>query len=330
MGDVAMTVPVLRAFAKQYPQVKITVVSRPFFRPLFDKIPGLVFFPFDDKQRHKGFVGLWRLYRDLKQMHVSAYADLHNVLRSKIVRTWFRISGTPVAFFDKNRPGKKALTQLKDKTIRPLPTVFEKYAEVFEKLGFPISLSQGVTSEKPIPDETVQALLGDPNRKRVGIAPFAQYKSKVYPVDLMRQVLEGLSKQRNHTLFLFGSKQEIEVLQSLTTDLPQVVIVAGKISFAQELQLIAHLDLMLSMDSGNAHLAAISGVPTVTLWGATHPYTGFSPFNQPLSNCLTADRKQYPFLPTSIYGNKEVDGYEDAMRTISPQQVIEKIESLLS
>jgi len=34
-------------------------------------------------------------------------------------------------------------------------------------------------------------------------------------------------------------------------------------------------------------------------------------------------------LPTSVYGNKIIAGYEDAMRSISPETVVDKIESLL-
>jgi ADP-heptose:LPS heptosyltransferase len=82
---------------------------------------------------------------------------------------------------------------------------------------------------------------------------------------------------------------------------------------------------MLSMDSGNAHIAAMLGVKTITLWGSTHPFLGFSPFYQPLENALVSDRNLYPKLPTSVYGNKKVEGYQDAMRTISPEKVIEKI-----
>ena len=83
------------------------------------------------------------------------------------------------------------------------------------------------------------------------------------------------------------------------------------------------------MDSGNAHLAAMFGVKTITLWGATHPFAGFSPFNQPFENCLVSDREQFPLLPTSVYGNKKVPGYEDAMRTISPELILEKITTVL-
>jgi len=95
------------------------------------------------------------------------------------------------------------------------------------------------------------------------------------------------------------------------------------------LNLIQNLDLMLSMDSGNAHMAAMFGIPTVTLWGATHPFAGFAPFHQSEDHQLLADRNQFPLLPTSVYGNKNVAGYEDAMRTITPGNVVEKINSVL-
>ena len=87
---------------------------------------------------------------------------------------------------------------------------------------------------------------------------------------------------------------------------------------------------MLSMDSGNAHIAAMLGVRVITLWGATHPYAGFKPFNQPLENCITSNRAQYPLLPTSVYGNKKVEGYDDVMRSILPETVVDKIKKELN
>ena len=79
------------------------------------------------------------------------------------------------------------------------------------------------------------------------------------------------------------------------------------------------------MDSGNAHIAAMLGVKVVTLWGATHPFAGFSPFNQPEQNALVSDRILFPKLPTSVYGNKKVEGYEDAMRTITVDAVVKSV-----
>ncbi len=330
MGDVAMTVPVLRALVNQHPQLKITVISRPFFKPFFGGIPNLTFFAFDEKERHKGFLGLLRLFKDLKGLQIDAFADLHNVLRSKIVRNLFALSGKKVAAVDKGRQGKKELTRAENKVFQQLPTMFERHVKVFEKLGFTVDLSQPEFPEKAVLSPDILRIIGQKNHKLIGIAPFAQYTSKVYPLDLMQQVINQLALDTTQTILLFGGgAQEIQQLNALAAQHKNVVVVAGKIKFHQELQLISNLDVMLSMDSGNAHIAAMLGVKVITLWGATHPYAGFLPFNQPFENALTADRKQFPMLPTSVYGNKNVPGYEDAMRTITPETVVAKIQKAL-
>ncbi|MFZ0596268.1 MAG: glycosyltransferase family 9 protein [Flavobacterium sp.] len=330
MGDVAMTVPVLRTFVKQYPEVKITVISRPFFKPFFDGIPNLDFFAFDEKERHKGFSGLLKLFRDVKKLKIDAFADLHNVLRSKIVSLLFALSGKKRATVDKGREGKKELTRTENKVFRQLPTMFERHAKVFNELGFPVDLSNPSFPEKAKLSSDILEIIGNQNQKLIGIAPFAQYDSKVYPQDLMQEVIAKLADNKDNKILLFGGgKKEIEILDSLSKPFENVINIAGKIKFQQELQLISNLDLMLSMDSGNSHIAAMSGVKVITLWGATHPFAGFLPFNQSLENALVSDRNQYPKLPTSVYGNKIVEGYEDAMRSISPDEIVNSIQSQL-
>ncbi|MBC7748739.1 MAG: glycosyltransferase family 9 protein [Methylotenera sp.] len=326
MGDVAMTVPVLRAFVNQHPKVKITLISRPFFKPFFEGIPNLTFFVFDEKERHKGFLGLLRLYQDLKALEIDAFADLHNVLRSKIIRNLFALSGKKVASVDKGRAEKTTLTQAENKVFQQLPTMFERHVKVFEQLGFSVDLSHTVFPEKAVWSPDILSIIGTNHQKLIGIAPFAQYDSKVYPLDLMQQVIDKLASETTTTILLFGGgKKEIELLNSLAANKENVIVVAGKIKFQQELQLISNLDVMLSMDSGNAHIAAMLGVKVITLWGATHPYAGFSPFNQPSENALVSDRNQFPKLPTSVYGNKKVAGYEDVMRTITVDTILKAL-----
>lgn len=330
MGDVAMTVPVLRSFVKQYPTVKLTVISRPFFKPFFDGIPNLEFFTFDEKERHKGFLGLLRLFKDVKKLNIDAFADLHNVLRSKVVSLLFALSGKKRATVDKGREGKKELTRAENKVFKQLPTMFERHAEVFAELGFPLNLSNPEFPEKAVLSAEIVEIIGNENSKLIGIAPFAQYDSKVYPLDLMKEVIEKLARNSTHKILLFGGgKREIETLESISQPFENVINMAGKIKLQQELQLISNLDVMLSMDSGNAHIAAMLGVKVVSLFGATHPYAGFLPFNQNLENALVPDRNQYPKLPTSVYGNKMVEGYEDVMRSISAEKVVSKINELI-
>lgn len=331
MGDVAMTVPVLRAFRQQYPHVKITVVSNPFYKPFFDTIQNLNFFGVDLRHRHRGILGVIRLFNDLRKLKINAVADLHNVLRSKGIRTLFMLTGKHIEHTDKGRDEKKALVAPENKVFKQIKTMVERHADTFERLGYPIDLSKvNFPSQKKL-TPALNTFAGNEEAKIwIGIAPYAQYDGKIYPEDLMKEVISGIVIRGDITLFLFGSKAEKEKLEKLRQGFTNVKIVPGAVSFEEELILMSHLDLLVSMDSGNGHLGAMLGVKVVTLWGATHPFAGFMPFNQPMENALLADRDVYPMLPTSVYGNKMVPGYENAMRTISPQSVLDKINELLA
>ena len=332
MGDVAMTVPVVMALTQQYPEVKITVVSRDFYKPLFDNIPNVSFFAFDEKTRHIGKSGIFQLYKDIKKLSPDAFLDLHNVIRTKMLRILLRFSLIKIASIYKGRKAKKELVALSNKKFRQIETVFEKQQKALSTLGFYIDLGnvKPLTNIKLSLDITNKFQI-DKTARLIGIAPFAQYDSKIYPQDLMQIVINELSlNSRNQILLFGGGSAEIEKLNALKNNLDNVIVIAGEISFKQELEIIFNLDLMLSMDSGNAHIAAMYNVPTVTLWGATHPIAGFNPFRQPLINALVSDRAQYPLIPTSIYGNQVVAGYQDAMRTIAPETVVARINKILN
>lgn len=330
MGDVAMTVPVLRALVLQHPGVQLTVVSRPFFKPFFDGIPNVNFFAVDLQKRHKGFAGLLRLYSDLRKLNIDLVADLHNVLRSKVIRNLFALSGKKVAATNKGREAKKALTRLENKIFVSVKPMVERHCDTFSELGFSIDLSNPKFPQKSLLSKQIVAVTGVKSGKWIGIAPFAQYDSKVYPFDLIQQVVNDLASDPTLEIFLFGGgEKEIRLLNQLQNNHSNVVVLAGKLKLQQELEVISNLDVMLSMDSGNAHLAAMLGVKVITLWGATHPFAGFKPFHQPDDFCITADREKYPLLPTSVYGNKKVEGYGDVMRTILPETVVTKIQKEL-
>lgn len=331
MGDVAMIVPIVRAFSEQYPDVKITIVSRKLYLPFFKSIPNLSFFELEEKDNHNGFFGLLQMFADLKKLKIDAVADLHNVIRSKLIRILFALNGKSVAYTDKGRKEKELLTREKDKVFVNLKSMFEQHLETFKKLGFPIDLSKyHVPQKQSLSESALKVVNKKDTYNWIGIAPFAQYESKIYPLDLMQIVINDLAKLENTKIFLFGGgSKEIELLNDLKAKKENTIVIAGKLTLEQEMEVISNLDVMLSMDSGNAHIAAMLGIKTITLWGATHPYAGFSPFNQPLENALVSDSKQYPKLPTSVYGNKIVLGYEDVMRTILPEEVVEKVNQNL-
>ncbi len=330
MGDVAMAVPVLNALEKQHPNLKITVLSKPFLKPLFDGLKNVTFYAAEVDGKHKGFFGIYKLFKELKSLNIDAVADLHNVLRSKVLRTFFKLTLAKVAFVDKGRSEKRALTQTNNKVFKQLKSTHERYADVFRNLGFNLDLSSPEFQAKKELTPEILEITGVKNTKWIGIAPFATYKSKMYPLDLMEKVIDELSKQNFKIILFGGGKKEIELLENLAYKFENTINVAGKLKLNQELSLISNLEVMVSMDSGNAHFAAMLGINTITIWGITHPFAGFAPFSQPLENAILPDLKKYPNIPCSIYGNKVCDGYNDVMQSIPSKTIIEKVLETLS
>ena len=322
MGDVAMLVPVLRCLYAQNQNIQVTLVTRKRFSPIFKEFIELQIISPDFIGKHKGLKGLYRLYRELKQIKPHRIADIHQNLRSRILGLFFRLSFTRIKVIDKGRTERKRLIRPTKKTMKPLTPQHFRYVEVFSRLGFALDVDK---HEFPIklglPKSSLEIDLPS-DRKWIGIAPFAAHPGKIYPLDLMQKVVGYLQKQ--HTVFLFGhGSKEAAQIHVWAKAYPQVIPHALEMSFSDQLNLIANLDVMISMDSANGHLAANFGVPVITLWGMTHPFLGFSAFGQ--NNHLLVDRDKFPKVPTSPYGKLVPKGYNDAMRTITPEDVIEMV-----
>lgn len=301
MGDVAMTAPVLAEFRQQYPDVPLTMVSRAAFAPFFQDIPNLSFHALEPKGRHQGLFGLFKLFLELKASRPGAIADLHNNLRSRILGILFWCCGIPVRRLDKARSAKKQLCRKDQKIRTPLKPVAEKYAEVFQRLGFPLQLSNQLPNRRPqVLTGKLAEICGPKNTRWIGISPFAQHLQKVYPVEKMEKVCLALAAE-GYQLFIFGGgSKEQQIAETWEKQHHHIHSVIGKVNLEQELQLIAHLDLMLSMDSSGMHLASLQGIPVVSIWGATHPYSGFLGYGQSIEDTVQLD---IPCRPCSVYGN---------------------------
>ena len=322
MGDVAMLVPVLRCLYAQNTNLTVTLVTQKRFVPIFKEFTVLQIVTPDFANQHKGLKGLYRLYKELKQRKPHRIADIHKNLRTAVLRMLFTLSFIRIKAINKGYAERKRLIHPSKKTMKPLTPQHYRYVEVFSRLGFSIDLDQHEFPPKPaLPKSIIDTdLLAD--RKWIGIAPFAAHAGKVYPLDLMQKVVGYL--QQEHSVFLFGhGPKETDQINTWAKAYPHVVSQALELPFSEQLDLIANLDIMLSMDSANGHLAANFNVPVVTLWGMTHPFLGYSPFGQ--NNHLLVDRESFPKTPTSAYGKTIPKGYKDAMRTISPEEVIEMV-----
>lgn len=328
MGDVAMSVPVISAFVKANPTVKVTVLTRAFFAPFFEDIPNVTVFLPDLKGNHKGFLGIRKLAKELAELQIDAVADLHDVLRSNILIQLLRLKGIPFKKIDKGRSEKKALIATKIQPQNPLKSTHKRYVDVFKALGFSINITEDTVLKKVSISDAILKHINVSEKKLIGIAPFAAHEGKMFPLEKMKLVIEQLSK--SHQILLFGGgKTEKEQLDLIAENYSNVTNITNRFSFKDELSIISNLDLMLSMDSGNGHLAAMYGVQVITIWGVTHPYAGFVPFNQPEGNQILPDLTQFPLIPTSIYGNKYPEGYLRCYDTINIDDIVLKIENRL-
>lgn len=330
MGDVAMTIPVMKQVLEDNPEVEIVFVTNRNWGALCANIPRLTFFPADVKGAHKGVKGLYRLFREVKKAHrIHAVADLHNVLRSKIIRTFFRLTGTPVAAIDKGRAAKKALTRKEDKVLQPLTSTIERYAVVFRQLGLRCEMGHKPVFQPRALTESITAVTGAKSAEKwVGMAPFATYREKMYPLEKMSEVLALLLQEPHHRVLLMGGgKQEVALLTELQAKYPQTILIAGRFALAEEMAIISQLDVMISMDSANMHLASLFGVPVVSVWGATHPFAGFMGYAQSADNAVQID--DLSCRPCSVFGNKPCfRGDHACMEWIKPEQISEKVNKL--
>ena len=320
LGDIAMTVPVIHDFAVQYPDLDITMLSREMAKPLFEQMPENVhFIAADLKGRHKGLLGLCRLWRDAHLSDFDYIADFHGVLRTWWLRTEGCLRRKKIAKIDKGRKGKKALTRQKNKVFVQQSTSFERYAKVLEQLGFPIK-PQFVKLDYSAFCETQKA----DNETWVGIAPFAKHPAKVYPLEKMEQVIKALSERENTRVFLFGGgAEESQQIESLCAKYNNVQPAKSQQGLRGELALMGQLDVMLSMDSANMHLASLVGTRVVSIWGGTHPFAGFLGWNQKVENCIQLD---LPCRPCSVYGNIACyRGDYACMNGITTEQIIGKL-----
>ena len=335
MGDVALAVPVVYSLAKQYPHVRITVLSRGFARAFFEDLaPNVDFMEADLKKEYHGVRGLNALYRRLTAKQFTKIADLHNVLRSEYLRMRFNMGRYRVEHLNKHRRDRRRLTSNNNKVREQLKTPFENYADVLSRLGYPVRLE--FTSLFP-PEggnlNLLPAIIGPKKsfEQWIGIAPTAAHPGKTYPTDRTRQIIEQLQKKYpNARFFLFGQgKEEDRLFTTWCQELPRCIYVSKNLeSMHQELILMSHLDVMFSMDSSNMHLASLTATPVVSVWGATHPFAGFMGWNQSIENAIQTD---LDCRPCSIYGNKPCRrGDMACMNLIKPEQITERIEQIIN
>ena len=145
---------------------------------------------------------------------------------------------------------------------------------------------------------------------------------------MMFSGVKKLRENKRYQLFLLGGgKNESDILNEWVKEFPGTINLAGKFSFKEELAIISHMDIMISMDSANMHLASLFGVPVVSVWGATHPFAGFYGWGQSADNAVQIDLY---CRPCSVFGNKPCyRGDHACMQQLPEEKIIEKLVAVI-
>lgn len=332
LGDVAMTIPALYSACRANPDATIVMLTRKSMTGLYVNRPGNLIVEGVDLNQYKGVGGIIRLWKEMYHRHgINVVVDLHDVLRTKILRFAARLSGIPVYHIDKGRREKKRLTRRSNKVMLPLKHSIDRYIDTLSRAGLACSAPfDGIFDTKNVKPEDYAAITGPklPGEMWIGIAPFAKHEGKIYPLNLMEQVLRELSSRKGTTVFLFGGGPfEQKILGEWARKYPSTISLAGqKYGFPAELSLFHELDAVITMDSANMHMAAIAGAPVVAIWGATHPYCGFGGWRVPEGNNI---QLPVPCRPCSVFGNKPcLHGDRHCMSAIRPSVITDRVDAI--
>ncbi len=329
MGDVALTTPVLTGIRRQYPDVEILMLTRQLYKPFFSSIGGLKLFLPDLNKRHKGIAGLFRLYRDItRQGKIDCVIDLHDVLRSKIIRLFFRLSGIPVSVIDKGRSEKRSLMHGKNKN--KLRHSVERYCDAFSKAGYPVRMEEGPWII-PSTEAIIKAgsMIDQKVELNIGVAPYAKHKLKMWPEENMISLLKIISDSHNVKFWLFGGLEESDRINAFQKMAPSSENMVGMLNLEEELALMSHLDLMIAMDSSNMHMAALVGTRVISIWGGTDPLAGFGPWMQPENYSVRIPVWELDCRPCTVYGKGECRRGDFAcMNWLTPEIVFKKMNKL--
>jgi heptosyltransferase-2 len=119
-----------------------------------------------------------------------------------------------------------------------------------------------------------------------------------------------------------GGPGEEELCEKIGQQIPGALNLAGRTSLLETTTVLSGAKLVVTNDSGGQHLAALSGVPTVAVFGPTVPEFGFIPWNK---QAQVVENKTLACRPCGKHGHQICPiGTHICMTSITADQVVEK------
>ena len=317
-----MTVPVIAVLRSAHPKIKLTVLTTKFFSTLYNQIPGINFLYFEPK--HKTLMGLFSLSREINKIKPDYIIDLHDVLRTKILKFFLIYKLSKIFVVNKGRKEKKLL--IRGTKSGPLKPMHQRYAETFAALNMKINLNDFSHYKKINIDDYNYGFSS--KDKLIGIAPFARHQCKEYSMKNILSLINLLDKSWHILIFGAPGSEEQKIIKLCDNKMNRHVI-SSNYSLEQQMAIMSNLDAMISMDSANGHIASLFGIDVITIWGATHPNTGYAPFNQRQKNSIMPDLKKFPKVPATVYGADCPKQYVNAINSITPETILNRLNEII-
>lgn len=273
IGDFICATPALRSLRMALPNAEMTLIGMPFVEELVMRSPHLDrFFPFP------GFPGMAEQFFDPRrtvqffqkmhaeefdlavQMHGSGvYSNPFTLMLGARVTAGFVREGDPAGRLD---------------AALPMPQLHE-VRRVLALTTFLGASPQGEQTEFPLLVEDIaqaEALLAEAERPLIGLHPAAREATKRWSPERFIAVGKELQQQYGGTVVILGGSEELHLAESIAQNIGKSCLnLAGKTSLAVLGGIMSQLAVLVTNDSGPAHVAYALGTPTVTVFGATDP-----------------------------------------------------------
>jgi heptosyltransferase I len=276
IGDVTHVVPVIRAIQQHYPEAKITWIIGTLEARLLSGLEGIELIVFDKKG---GWSAVRKLLKDLDRRRFDALLHMQVALRANLLSTLIR---TPRRIgWDKPR-WRDRHGWFITKSVRSVPG--QHQVEAFLEFARALDIPSGPPVwDWPVSDQDInwaQQILGD-GPPILMISPCSSHILRNWSAERYASVADYAISELNMRVVLIGGPSELELqtgrdIESAMSNSAQNLI--GKDTITQSVALLKKATLVLSPDSGPAHIASAIGTPVLGLYAAT-PSKRSGPYN---------------------------------------------------
>lgn len=329
LGDITHVIPVIRAIQAKWPETKITWICGKFERKLLTGFDGIRFIEFDKKNGWRAYRDLYQLLRNeifdvLLHMQVAARANIASMcVRARTRIGWDKTRSRDLhqLFINKSVPAEK----------------FQHQVQGF--LSFARAL--GIDVERPVWDFPVSDdainfadQYVNKDKKTLLISPCSSHPLRNWNAEGYAKVADYAIEQLGMQVIISGapSRVETEMAESIENAMVNVALnLVGKDTLQQLVGLMSRVDVVISPDTGPAHIASALGTPVIGLYACTWSKRS-GPYNS-LDYCVdkfddAAKKYRHKTAKELSWGTKiEMPGVMDL---IEPDEVIEKLEKVLS